>query len=60
MTKKGTPLKRYKVYGYDASGEYKEWRVIADSPADALRQVRKITGMPVEYVAKQFNWQRIY
>lgn len=60
MIKKGMPLKRYKIYGYDASGECKEWRVIADSPSDALRQVRKITGMPVEYVAKQFNWQRVY
>ena len=60
MIKRKAPLKRYKVYGYDALGEYKEWRVMADSPADALRQVRKITGMPVEYVAKQFCWQRIY
>lgn len=60
MIKRKVLLKRYKVYGYDASGEYKEWRVIADSPFDALRQVKKITGMPVEYVVKQFNWQRIY
>ena len=48
-------LRKYKIYGGG-----KEWFVTANDRQDAMGELRKITGMPIDFIKKTFYIKRVY